>query len=83
MEQSNYFWLCLLEKAYAKLNGKYSNIEFLGLKEIITDLCNAHVSVIDLESESRAGYIESFKLFNYLLNIVGTNKGYLIGCVKR
>ena len=48
----------------------------------MADLCNGYLSSIDLESDSKSSYIESFKLFHYLLNIVGTNKGYLVGCIK-
>jgi hypothetical protein len=42
-----------LEKAYAKLNGKYSNINYLGLKEMIADLCNGYLTTIDMEVESK------------------------------
>ncbi len=50
---------------------------------MVSDLCNGYLTSIDLECESKAGYVESFKLFHQLLNLVGTNKGYLVGCVKR
>ena len=49
---------------------------------MIADLCNGLVFVIDMENEAKQSYVESFKLFNYLLNLVGNNKGYLVGCMK-
>lgn len=76
------FWVALLEKAYAKLHQNYSHLKLLSFEEILVDLCNCHVSYIDLTDKSKTLFFESQKLFHYLINYVKGKEPHFVACVN-
>ena len=84
--ESNEFWVQLVEKAYAKLNGSYANIQGMDICEVLVDLTGgvSDREEIDAdkykEAKDAKDNPETAALYTKIINFL-KNK-YLLGCVK-
>jgi len=72
------FWLPLLEKAYAKLQGSYESINGGSMAVGLVDVSGGVSEKFDLTSPEMAGPLASGQFFRELLKY--NSQGYLIGC---
>lgn len=79
--EQNEFWVSLVEKAYAKLNGCYEYIQGISICETLVDLTGGVADKINLETPESKANIDSGAIFNNMSSYL--NQNFILGSVKR
>lgn len=84
--ENNEVWVQLTEKAYAKLNGSYQNIQGMDICEVLVDLTGGVSEKEDIDAEKykeakdAKDNPETAALYSKIVNFL-KNK-YILGCIK-
>lgn len=78
--ETNEFWVPLIEKAYAKLNGSYQNIQGMDVCEVLVDLTGGVSERIDFENERTKQVLQTEAFYNSIRSHL--NNHYILGCIK-
>lgn len=76
-------WLALLEKAYAKLNGKYQYLERLNYEDVLIDMSCSTLDKIKLTDPDNEALVNSKKLFTVISNYMSNKSPYIIVCINK
>lgn len=77
---SKEFWVQLLEKAYAKLNGCYEYIQDMDMREVLVDLTGGVCEMFKLGLDKGEGSLLSGMIYNKMVNAL--KHKYILGCIK-
>ena len=78
--EPNEFWVALVEKAYAKMNGSYENILNISMTETLVDLTGGVADKINLETPEAKANLESGAIFTNMSSYL--NQNFILGFTR-
>jgi len=77
----NELWVSLIEKAWAKINGSYANIDYGGYSyeafDTLTEACSEHIKIEDKGKNKIWKILENSMDRNYLMTVASKSFGFL------